>query len=83
MDFFCTVPRAHFLGRALIWPGYFVEHILGLLDYILRVCQSLRDSFFYVGKLYLFLYLLLSYYYNPGMFIFCRSSDFVEKVAVE
>ena len=30
MDFFCTVPRPHFLGRALIWPGYFGEHVLGL-----------------------------------------------------
>ena len=30
MDFFCTVPRPHFLGRALICPGYFSEHILGL-----------------------------------------------------
>ena len=27
--FFCTVPRPHFLGRALIWPGYFGEHVLG------------------------------------------------------
>ena len=25
-----TVPRPHFVGRALIWPGYFAEHILGL-----------------------------------------------------
>ena len=25
-----TVPRPHFLGRALIWPGCFGEHILGL-----------------------------------------------------
>ena len=30
MDFFCTVPRPHFPGCALIWPGYFDEHILGL-----------------------------------------------------
>ena len=30
MEFFCTVPRPHFLGRALIWPGCFCEHILGL-----------------------------------------------------
>ena len=30
MDFFCTVPRLHFLGRLLIWPGCFGEHILGL-----------------------------------------------------
>ena len=28
--FFCTLPRLHFLGRALIWPGCFGEHILGL-----------------------------------------------------
>ena len=28
MDFFCTVPRPRFLGRALIWPGCFGEHIL-------------------------------------------------------
>ena len=30
MDFFCTVPRPHFLGRALIWLGCFGEYILGL-----------------------------------------------------
>ena len=30
MEFFCTVPRPHFLGRALIWPGCFGEHILSL-----------------------------------------------------
>ena len=79
-DFRETGPRAHFLGRALISPGYFVEHILGLLDYILRVCQSLRDSFLYLGKLHWFLYLLLTYYHDPGMFIFCWSSNFEEKV---
>ena len=82
MDFFCTVPRPQFLGRALIWPGYFGEHIIfsAFLDYILRVCQSLRDSFFCLGELHWFLYLLLSYYYDPGMFIFCWSSNFVEKL---
>ena len=30
MNFFCTVPKPHFLGRALIWPGCFGEHVLGL-----------------------------------------------------
>ena len=30
MEFFGTVPRSHFLGRALIWPGCFGEHILSL-----------------------------------------------------
>ena len=29
-EFFCTVPRPHFICRALIWPGCFGEHILGL-----------------------------------------------------
>ena len=28
--FFGRVPRPHFFGRSLIWPGYFREHILGL-----------------------------------------------------
>ena len=80
--FFCTVPRPHFLGRALIWSGYVGEHILGLLDYILRVCESLRDSFYYLGKLHWFLYLLLSYYYDPDIIIFCWTSNFVEKVVL-
>ena len=30
MEFFCTVPRPHFLGHALIWPGCFGERILGV-----------------------------------------------------
>ena len=77
------LPRPHFLDRPLIWPGYFSEHIpAAFLDYILRVCQSLRDSFFHLGKLHWFLYLLISYYYDPGMFIFCWSSNFVEKVVL-
>ena len=29
-DFFSTVRRPHFPGRALIWPGCSGEHILGL-----------------------------------------------------
>ena len=53
-----------------------------ILDYIHRLCQSLRDSFFYLGKLHWFLYLLLSYYYDPEMFSFCWSSNFVEKVVL-
>ena len=44
--------------------------------------QSLRDSFLYLGKLHWFLYLLLSYFYDPGMFIFRWSSNFVEKVVL-
>ena len=38
---FCTVPRPHFLGRALIWPGYFGEHVLGLFGlYPLSLSKS-------------------------------------------
>ena len=40
------------------------------------------DSFLYLGKLHWFLYLQLSYFYNPGMFIFHWSSNFVEKVVL-
>ena len=88
INFFCTVPRPHFLGRALIWPGCFGQpatqaNIFSIcLDYTLRVCQSLWDSFLYLGKLNWFLYLLLSYFYYPGMFIFRWSSNFVEKVVL-
>ena len=80
--FFCTVPRPHFLGRALIWPGCFGEHILGLFGLypsrFVKVC-GIRFS---LGKLHWFLYLLLSYFYNPCMFIFRWSSNFVEKVVL-
>ena len=79
---FCTVPRPHFLGRAVIWPGCFGEHILGLFGLYSSVCQSLWDSFLYLGKFHWFLYLLLSYFYDPGMFIFRWSSNFVEKVVL-
>ena len=53
------------------------------LDYILRVCQSLWDSFLYLGKLHWFLYLLLSYFYDPGMFIFPLEFEFRGKSCVE
>ena len=63
-------------------PATSASTFLAFLDYILRVCQSLRDSLFYLGKLRWFLYLLLSYYYNPGMFIFYWSANFMEKVVL-
>ena len=55
-------------------PG---PHFLGV-----RVCQGLWDSSPYLGKLHWFLYLLLFYFYDPGMFIFRWSSNFVEKVVL-
>ena len=83
MIFFCTVPRPHFLGRALIWPGCFSEHILGLFG---LYPSSLPKSVGFVslpGKASLVsIYLLLSYFYDPGMFVFRWSSNFVEKVVL-
>ena len=79
---FCTVPSPHFLGCALIWPGCFASIFSVCLDYILRVCQRLWDSSLYLGKLHWFLYLLLSYVNDPGMFIFRWSSNVVEKVVL-
>ena len=52
-----------------------------------RACSrsfwSLWDSFLYLGKLHWFLYLLLSYFYDPGMFILRWSSNFLEKVVLK
>ena len=82
MEFFCTVPRPHFLGRALIWPGCFGEHILGLFG---LYPSSLSKSVGFIslsGKASLVSHLLLSYFYDPDMFIFCWSSNFVEKVVL-
>ena len=44
--FFCSVPRSHFLGRALLWPGYFGEHVLGLFGLCL---SSLSKSVGFVS----------------------------------
>ena len=82
MDFFVQCPGLIFLAARWSGPTTSASIFSAFLDYILRVCQSLRDSFFYLGKLHWFLYLLLSYYYDPRMFIFCWSSNFVGKVVL-
>ena len=80
MDFFCTVPRPHFLGRVdlarLLRRAYSRPFWITSFEFS-------AGFIFYLGKLHWFLYLLLSYYCDPGIFIFCWSSNFVEKVAVE
>ena len=43
---------------------------------------SLWDSFLYLGKLHWFLYLLLSYFFDPGVFVFRWSANFGEKVVL-
>ena len=83
MDFFVQCPGLIFLAARWSGPAASASIFSVCLDYILRVCQSLWDSFLYLEKLHWFLYLLLFYLYDPGMFIFRWSSNFVEKVAVE
>ena len=86
MEFFVQCPGLIFLAARWSGPAASASNSwqspyrLPHLDYILRVCPSLWDSFLYLGKLHWFLYLLLSYFYDPGMFIFRWSSNFVEKV---
>ena len=76
MDFFVQCPGLIFLAARWSGPATSASIFSAILDYILRVCQSLRDSFFYLGKLHWFLYLLLSYYYDPDMLILCWSLNF-------
>ena len=44
---------------------------------------SLLDSFLYLGKLHWFPYLELSCFYEPRVFIYRWSSNFLKKVALE
>ena len=81
-EFFSTVPRPHFLGRALNWPGCFDEHVLGLFG---LYPSSLSKSVGFVslsGKTSLVSISPLFYFYDPGMFIFRWSSNFVENVVL-
>ena len=79
---FCTLPRPHFFVRALIRPGCFGEHVLGLFGlYPSSLSKSVgfvslsgKASLVSISPAILFLY--------PGMFIFRWSSNFVEKVVL-
>ena len=62
MDFFCTVPRPHFLDRAFIWPGYFGEHVLGLSGLYPSSLSKFVGFVSLSAKASWFLYLLLSCY---------------------
>ena len=74
--FFCIGLGLIFLAARWSVPATSASMFSVFLDYIFRVCQCLWDSFLYLGKLHWFLYLLLSYFYDPGMFIFRWSSNF-------
>ena len=74
MEFFCTVPRPHFLGRALIWPGCFGEHILGLFG---LYPSSLSKSVGFVSLSAAILFLRSWHVYFPLEFEF-RGKSCVE-----
>ena len=84
MDLICIVPRPRLLDRALIWPGYFGALFLGLFG---LYPSSLSKSVGFVslsGKASLVPYhLMLSYFYDPSMFLYRWSSNFVENVVLE
>ena len=63
------VDLAGLLRRAYSWPFWITSFKF------VKVC-GIRFSIW-------LLYLLLSYYYDPGMFTFCWSSNFVEKVVLD
>ena len=74
MEFFGTVPRPHFLGRALIWPGCFGEHILGLFG---LYPSSLSKSVGFVSLSAAILFLRSWHVYFPLEFEF-RGKSCVE-----
>ena len=76
MDSFCTVLRPYFLGRALILPGYFGEHVLGLFGLYPSSLSKSVGSVSLSGKASLVSISLLFYFYDPGMFIFALEFEF-------
>ena len=82
MEFFCTVPRPHFLGRALIWPGCFGEHILSLFG---LYPSSLSKSVGFVslsGKASLVSISAAILFLRSWNVYFPLEFDFVEKVVL-
>ena len=60
--FFCTVPRPHFLGRALIWPGQMASRVSYLVYYycIQSDFRSLRTTTTNCRVSFIDLYLVFS-----------------------
>ena len=70
---------ARFISATLLRFG---EHILGLFGLHPSSLSNSAGFVFLSGKLHWFLYLPISYNNDPRMFIFCWSSNFVEKVVL-
>ena len=82
MDFFCSVPEPHFLGRALIWPGYFGGHIFGLFGLHPSSLSKSEGFVFLSEKASLVFTSAAILLLRSWLFIFCWSSNFVEKVVL-
>ena len=79
MDLICIVPRPHL--RAARW----LRGIDFRPSWNILAASSLskQDSLLKLGKLHLFVYLMISYFYDPSMFIYLWNSNFVCKVVLE
>ena len=83
MEFFVQCSGLIFLAAR--WSGSAASASIFsvCLNYILRVCQSLWDSFVYLGKLHWFLCLLLSYFFRSSHVYFPSEFEFRGKSCVE
>ena len=61
-----------FLAKSWYGPAALAGIFSVCWDFIFRLCLSLWDSFLYLAKLHWFLYLLLSYFYDPGVLFFLK-----------
>ena len=59
------------------------EQFRSFLDFLIRVSQSLVDSFLQLGKLHWFPYLGQSDFYEPSVFTYRWSLKFVENVVLK
>ena len=86
MVLICKSAQASFasLRVDLVWPLRKLRLIVFRPSWnIYFEFVSLPDSFLQPGRLHWFLYLMLSYFYDPSLFVFRWSSNFVEKVVLE
>jgi len=80
MDLICTVPKPHLLGHVLIWPGNISATTFSLFElYPASLSKSVRFVSL-AGKALLVSISDAILFYDLGMFIYCWSSNFVDKL---
>ena len=83
MDLISSLPRPQLLGRALIWPGHFGATTFGLFGLYPSSLSTSAGLVSLAGKASMVSISMVSYFYDPSMFIYRWSSNFVEKVLLE